>query len=104
MRGWLRQTPALSMAFSRRLLRGILVSIQIRFSNSPIHEHIAYIRALGNGDASGDSTAPIRNIMQSLPPLLSTIQEQTGITPPSWLAQMPNGHYDGSKMAKTTSE
>lgn len=58
----------------------------------------------GNGDASGDSTAPIRNIMQSLPPLLSTIQEQTGITPPSWLAQMPNGHYDGSKMAKTTSE
>ncbi|KAL1967845.1 hypothetical protein VTN77DRAFT_2534 [Rasamsonia byssochlamydoides] len=39
------------------------------------------------GDA--DSSAPIRNIMQSLPPLLSTIHEQTGIAPPSWMAQMP---------------
>lgn len=41
--------------------------------------------------ASGeaDSTAPIRNLFQSLPPLLSTIQDQTGITAPSWLAQMP---------------
>ena len=37
----------------------------------------------------GDSTAPIRNLFQSLPPLLSTINEQTGIAPPSWLAQMP---------------
>jgi len=39
--------------------------------------------------ASSDSTAPIRNLLQSLPPLLSTINEQTGIAPPSWLAQMP---------------
>lgn len=39
--------------------------------------------------ASSDSTAPIRNLMQSLPPLLSTINDQTGIAPPSWLAQMP---------------
>ncbi|KAJ3055801.1 hypothetical protein HK097_009184 [Rhizophlyctis rosea] len=37
----------------------------------------------------GDVTAPIRNIFQSLPPLLTTIQDQTGITPPSWLANMP---------------
>lgn len=36
-----------------------------------------------------DSTAPIRNLMQSLPPLLSTIHEQTGIAPPTWFAQMP---------------
>lgn len=38
--------------------------------------------------SSNDGTGAIRNIMQSLPPLLSTINEQTGIAPPSWLAQM----------------
>lgn len=42
----------------------------------------------GNGDGA-DSTAPIRNLFQSLPPLLSTIQDQTGMQPPAWLAQMP---------------
>jgi flotillin len=36
-----------------------------------------------------DSTAPIRNLFQALPPLLSTIQDQTGMMPPTWLAQMP---------------
>ncbi|KAJ9218549.1 hypothetical protein DTO169C6_9112 [Paecilomyces variotii] len=41
----------------------------------------------GNGDASDN---PIRGLMQSLPPLLSTIHDQTGISPPSWLARMPN--------------
>lgn len=53
-----------------------------------------------NGSGSTmDASAPIRNIMTSLPPLLSTINEQTGIAPPSWLMQMPqqqqahtNGH------------
>jgi flotillin len=40
-------------------------------------------------DGNADATAPIRNLMQSLPPLLQTVQEQTGITPPTWLAQMP---------------
>ena len=40
-------------------------------------------------EGASDSTAPIRNLFQSLPPLLSTINEQTGIAPPSWLAQMP---------------
>ena len=48
----------------------------------------------GNQDGSGagggaDSMAPIRNLFQSLPPLLSTIQDQTGMNPPAWLAQMP---------------
>lgn len=38
--------------------------------------------------SSSDASAPIRNILQSLPPLLSTINDQTGIAPPSWLAQM----------------
>ncbi|OAL35964.1 hypothetical protein AYO20_04870 [Fonsecaea nubica] len=46
----------------------------------------------GNGDGSGameQGIAPIKNIMQSLPPLLTTIQEQTGMTPPNWMVQMP---------------
>jgi flotillin len=46
-----------------------------------------------------DPSASIRNIMTSLPPLLSTINEQTGITPPSWLMQMPQseqGHTNGN--------
>ena len=43
----------------------------------------------GEGVGGTDSTAPIRNLMQSLPPLLSTINDQTGMAPPSWLAKMP---------------
>ena len=48
----------------------------------------------GGGDAAtggplDSSTAPIRNILQSLPPLLTTIHDQTGVAPPSWLARMP---------------
>ena len=42
----------------------------------------------GEGGSGSDSTAPIRNLFQSLPPLLTTINEQTGIAPPSWLARM----------------
>ncbi|KAI4164872.1 MAG: hypothetical protein LQ342_001505 [Letrouitia transgressa] len=38
--------------------------------------------------SSTESSNPIRNLMQSLPPMLSTIHEQTGIAPPGWLAQM----------------
>ncbi|KAL5364883.1 hypothetical protein BJX96DRAFT_179347 [Aspergillus floccosus] len=48
----------------------------------------------GNGNGPNDSMAPVRNIMQSLPPLLGTIHEQTGISPPSWLAQMPGEKHD----------
>lgn len=44
----------------------------------------------GEGSAN-DGTNAIRNLMQSLPPLFSTINEQTGIAPPSWLAQMGTG-------------
>ena len=57
-----------------------------------------------DGDASGvagQGIAPIKNIMQSLPPLLSTVQEQTGIALPNWMMQMPpqevpktNGHAE----------
>ena len=59
------------------------------------------INVWNTGNQEGvDSTAPIRNLFQSLPPLLSTIQDQTGMQPPAWLARMPlengqngqNGH------------
>jgi flotillin len=54
------------------------------------------------GDSATDPTAPIRNLFQSLPPLLSTIHDQTGMQPPSWLAQMPangaNESFDAKKL------
>ena len=40
---------------------------------------------------------PIANLMKSLPPLISTIYDQTGIRPPSWLADSTNMHSDGIK-------
>ncbi|KAH8727944.1 hypothetical protein GQ44DRAFT_703224 [Phaeosphaeriaceae sp. PMI808] len=50
------------------------------------------------GDGVADPVAPIRNLFQSLPPLLSTIHDQTGMAPPSWLAQMPaNGEMNGAE-------
>lgn len=53
------------------------------------------------GDGAMDATAPIRNLFQSLPPLLSTIHDQTGMAPPSWLAQMPqNQHLDSKTTEK----
>jgi flotillin len=39
----------------------------------------------GENAGGNDSTAPIRNLFQSLPPLLSTIHDQTGMTAPSWM-------------------
>ncbi len=47
------------------------------------------------GGSSADAMAPVRNLMQSLPPLLSTINEQTGIAPPAWLAKMAGGGGQG---------
>ena len=37
--------------------------------------------------------------MQALPPMLSTINDQTGIAPPSWLAKM-GGDSSGKEVAK----
>ncbi|KAF2005878.1 flotillin domain-containing protein [Amniculicola lignicola CBS 123094] len=51
----------------------------------------------GGDGAMADPTAPIRNLFQSLPPLLSTIHDQTGMAPPSWLAQMPQDKGYGGK-------
>ena len=42
-----------------------------------------------NTGENAESSSPVHNIIKSLPPLLSTIQDQTGIAPPNWLAQMP---------------
>ncbi|TKA70444.1 hypothetical protein B0A49_06376 [Cryomyces minteri] len=49
----------------------------------------------GVQDKGADPTAPIRDLFQSLPPLLATIQEQTGTSPPSWLAQTPAQEESG---------
>ena len=63
------------------------------------------ITVWNTGDSSNsacDSGMPIRSIMQNLPPLLSTIQDQTGIRPPEWLMQMPDA--DGKKIASGSAE
>ncbi|KHN94768.1 flotillin domain containing protein [Metarhizium album ARSEF 1941] len=36
------------------------------------------------GEAGGDASAAVRNVYQMLPPLMTTINEQTGITLPEW--------------------
>ena len=54
----------------------------------------------GTQEGGVDSTAPIRNLFQSLPPLLSTIQDQTGMQPPTWLAQMPPQGHNGEMSAE----
>ncbi|KAG6053003.1 hypothetical protein E4U17_005138 [Claviceps sp. LM77 group G4] len=38
----------------------------------------------GSNETGGDATAAMRNVYQMLPPLMTTIQEQTGITLPEW--------------------
>ncbi|KXS15524.1 hypothetical protein M427DRAFT_56627 [Gonapodya prolifera JEL478] len=40
----------------------------------------------GKGDAG--PAGAIRDVFKMLPPLLTTVQEQTGVTPPAWLAGM----------------
>lgn len=48
------------------------------------------ITVWNTGPSEGsDSGKAIRDIFQSLPPLLSTINQQTGIEPPKWLAKLP---------------
>ncbi|KAK5195370.1 hypothetical protein LTR92_004309 [Exophiala xenobiotica] len=44
----------------------------------------------GAGAVGAEGIMPIKNIMQSLPPLLSTIHDQTGIAPPAWMVKMPD--------------
>ncbi|TPX37961.1 hypothetical protein SmJEL517_g00277 [Synchytrium microbalum] len=42
----------------------------------------------GSSNGETDTMRPIRDVFQSIPPLLTTIQEQTGITAPAWMANM----------------
>lgn len=57
-----------------------------------------------NGGEAGmaDPTAPIRNIFQALPPLFSTINDQTGISPPAWMAQMPGADGKQASLNRST--
>ena len=55
----------------------------------------------GNASSNDNGLGAIRNIMQALPPMLSTINEQTGIAPPSWLAKMGESESgSGKEVAK----
>ncbi|KAI0390046.1 hypothetical protein F5Y17DRAFT_86753 [Xylariaceae sp. FL0594] len=46
----------------------------------------------GAGAGGGDSAATLRNVYQLLPPLMSTIHDQTGITLPEWqFGKLPAG-------------
>lgn len=47
---------------------------------------------------------PVREVMQNLPPLLSTIHEQTGISPPSWVAQMSGPEANGEPLVTKKAE
>ncbi|KXS15523.1 hypothetical protein M427DRAFT_98680, partial [Gonapodya prolifera JEL478] len=47
----------------------------------------------GTGASSKEGPAnAIRDVYRMLPPLLTTVQDQTGVTPPAWLAGLPSGH------------
>ncbi|KAK5727179.1 hypothetical protein LTR15_003072 [Elasticomyces elasticus] len=54
----------------------------------------------GAQDGAVDSMAPIRNLIQTLPPMLSTIQEQTGMTAPSWLMGQSQAGQNGEASAE----
>jgi len=41
-------------------------------------------------NTGSDEKDPIQNIFKMLPPMLTTIKEQTGISPPDWLIKMQN--------------
>ncbi|KAI3323819.1 hypothetical protein HD806DRAFT_75413 [Xylariaceae sp. AK1471] len=50
----------------------------------------------GGSGASQDSTATMRNVYQLLPPLMSTIHDQTGITLPEWqFGKLPPNEVPG---------
>jgi hypothetical protein len=42
------------------------------------------------GDNAGAETwSPIRNLFMTLPPVLAAVQDQTGMTAPSWMIKQP---------------
>ncbi|EME81509.1 uncharacterized protein MYCFIDRAFT_140669 [Pseudocercospora fijiensis CIRAD86] len=52
----------------------------------------------GNDQGANQSMAPIQNLFKSIPPLFSTIQDQTGMTPPAWMANIPQQSQEGGDM------
>lgn len=56
----------------------------------------------GEGSATGsnDPMGAVRNLYSTLPPLLDTVQSQTGMQPPSWLMQMPQQQQQQQKQAQ----
>ncbi|OAQ69807.1 flotillin domain-containing protein [Pochonia chlamydosporia 170] len=60
------------------------------------------------GEAGGDPTTAMRNVYQMLPPLMTTINEQTGITLPEWqfgkmnagMQAMNQSNVNGEKSSK----
>ncbi|XP_057522844.1 flotillin-like protein 4 [Amaranthus tricolor] len=47
----------------------------------------------GGGADGGSAMAEVANVYRSLPPLFKTVQEQTGMVPPTWLGTLKdNGH------------
>lgn len=44
---------------------------------------------LENGGISGGALKDVAGLYGMLPPLLQTVQEQTGMTPPAWLGSLP---------------
>ena len=56
-----------------------------------IHGLQPKINVWNTGSSDGaDSGAPIRNLFQALPPLFSTIHDQTGMSPPAWMGFQPD--------------
>jgi len=52
----------------------------------------------GSGSSDGtDPMASMRNIFQALPPLVTTVQQQTGITPPQWMGTLPQDEKKSKK-------
>jgi flotillin len=51
----------------------------------------------GNSDGSSDPLAPIQNLYRALPPLFAGIQDQTGMTPPNWMINMPSEQQVSAK-------
>lgn len=55
----------------------------------------------GEASATGaDAMAPVRNLMQGLPPIFSTVADQTGIMPPTWMASMPSQLESADKVER----
>ena len=56
------------------------------------------IWSTGSDSGSENYGKPIADILKMLPPLMSTINDQTGIKPPSWLMDMSNSLNEISKI------